>query len=137
MSLPEPNLPPPTPNQPPPGHPNGPVLHQPPPPYHAPPLAHSYAIAPFGFTVQPLPPHFQITARHHPHPHLSLPPPQVYHLSQPTFQYPPHAANSHPPYANLTPVNQPPSFQYYGVRSHGPVPHHVFPIATMQPVAQV
>uniref|UniRef100_A0A1B6CIJ5 SWIM-type domain-containing protein n=2 Tax=Clastoptera arizonana TaxID=38151 RepID=A0A1B6CIJ5_9HEMI len=105
-----------------------PVLHQPPPPpYHTQPLAHSYTI-PFGFTLQHLPPQFQITARHHPH--LSIPPAQVYHLSSPTFQYPPHAANSHPPYANLTPVSQPPTLQYYGVRSHA------FTIASMQPVIQ-
>lgn len=114
--------------------PPAPAIHQgpPPPPYTTAPLALPYTI-PFGFTVQPLPPHYQITTRHHPH--MALPPPQVYHLAAPTFQYPPHAANNQPAYASLTPVNQPPNLQYYGVRSHATVPHHVFPVAgaTMQP----
>lgn len=76
--------PPPT-SQPPP-----PPTHQPP-PYHPPPLALPYTLAPFGFTVQPLPTHFQLAR----HPHVAH---QVYHLSAPTFQYPPHAANNQPAY---------------------------------------
>ncbi|XP_046667427.1 zinc finger SWIM domain-containing protein 8 homolog isoform X2 [Homalodisca vitripennis] len=100
-----------------------PPTHQPPPPYHPPPLALPYTIAPFGFTVQPV-----LQLARHPHPHVTH---QVYHLSPPTFQYPPHAANNQPAYAS---ISQPPGLQYYGVRSHGSVPHHVFPIAaTMQP----
>lgn len=104
-----------------------PLTSQPPPPYHSPPLALPCTIAPFGFTVQPFPPHFQLAR----HPHLTH---QVYHLSPPAFQYPPHTANSQPTYASLS--QPPPGLQYYGVRSLSTVPHHVFPIATgpsMQP----
>lgn len=123
VSLVEPNLPPPQtpPGQPPPNQPPpNPPMHQPMPPYHPPPIGLPYTVAPYGFTVQAIPPHFQLATRH------LIPPNQIYHLPPPTFQYPPHASNQ-----------QPPSIQYYGVRPAAGMPH-VFPIATtMQPATAI